>query len=100
MLGHLGFKSTKGAGFRFSSWPPLAWIQVFSIGGSNKGGAVGGSGIPPPENFEILSPRKPNFRHFEAKSACFNISFFKVKMPFFLHQNITKLSRNGANLHL
>ena len=57
-------------------------------------------GHPPPENFEISSPRKRDFRHSEAKSACFNISFFKVKMPFFLHQNITKLSRNDANLHL
>ena len=57
-------------------------------------------GHPPPENFEISSPWKRDFRHSEAKSACFNISFFKVKMPFFLHQNITKLSRNDANLHL
>ena len=36
------------------------------------------------------SPRKRDSRHSEAKSACFNISFFKVKMPFFLHQTITK----------
>ena len=57
-------------------------------------------GNPPPQNFKISSPRKRDFRHSEAKSACFNISFFKVKMPFFLHQNITKLSRNDANLHL
>ena len=26
--------------------------------------------------------------------------FFKVKMPFFLHQNITKRHKNNANLHL
>ena len=26
--------------------------------------------------------------------------FFKVKMPFFLHQNITKQHKNDANLHL
>jgi len=36
-----------------------------------------------PENFEISSPRKRDFRHSEAKSGCFNISFFKVKMPLF-----------------
>ena len=47
-----------------------------------------------PENFEILSPRKRDFRQSKAKSAFFNISFFKVKMPFSLHQNITKLNRN------
>ena len=29
------------------------------------------------ENFEISSPRKRDFRHAEAKPACFNISFFK-----------------------
>ena len=61
MLGHLGFKCTKGAGFRVSSWPPLARIQVFNIGGSNKGGAeggppVGGSGILPQKilKFQVL----------------------------------------------
>ena len=32
---------------------------------------------PPPENFEILSPRKRDFRYSEANSACFNVSFFK-----------------------
>ena len=30
----------------------------------------------------------------------FNISFFKVRMSFFLHQNITKLHKNNVNLHL
>ena len=50
------------------------------------------------EMFKISSPQKRDFRHYE--SACFNISFLKVKMPFFLHQNITKLRKNDANLHL
>ena len=84
----------------------LARIQVFSIEGSNRGDAKGGPpcrgvrGHSRPENFEMSSPRKRDFRHSEAKSACFNVSFFKVKMPFFLLQNITKLSRNDANLRL
>ena len=33
---------------------------------------------PPPENFEISSPRKHDFCHSEANSACFNISNFKT----------------------
>ena len=37
----------------------------------------------PSLNFEISSPRKRDFRHSEANSACFKVSFFKVKMPFF-----------------
>ena len=55
-------------------------MQVFSRGGLMKGG-------------DLLRPPcggKRDSRHSEAKSACFNISFFKVKMPFFLHQTITK----------
>ena len=32
-------------------------------------------GYPLPENFKISCPRKCDFRHSEAKSACFNISF-------------------------
>lgn len=32
---------------------------------------------PPPEHFEISSPQKRDFCHFEAKSACCNISFLK-----------------------
>ena len=42
-----------------------------------KGGTpvVRSRGILPPENFEISSPRKLDFRHSEAKSVCFNISF-------------------------
>ena len=57
-------------------------IQVFSRAG---GGGVNGRGPPPmygvrghppPENFEISSPRKRNFRHTEAKSVCFDISLF------------------------
>ena len=35
-------------------------------------------GYPLPENFKIrFSPRKRDFRHSEAKSVCFNISFLK-----------------------
>ena len=45
----------------------------------------------------LSSPGKFDFRHLEAKSACFDISFFKVKVPFFLHKNITKLRKNDAN---
>ena len=32
---------------------------------------------PHPENFKISSPRKRDYRHSKAKSACFNISLFK-----------------------
>ena len=46
----------------------------------------------------LSSPEKCDFRHPEAKSVCFDISFFKVKVPFFLHQNITKLHKNDANI--
>ena len=54
----------------------------FSIRGSMKGGRPPPcrSGIwehPSHKNFEISSPRKHDFRHFEAKSSCFNISFFQ-----------------------
>ena len=57
-------------------------------------------GHPPLENFEISSPWKSDFSHSEAKSVCFSISFFKVKMSFFLHQNKTKLHKNDVNLLL
>ena len=52
-----------------------------------QGGHLVGGGLQAssPENLEISSPQKRDFCHSEAKSACFNISFFKVKMPFFLH---------------
>ena len=36
----------------------------------------GGSMTSSPENVEISSPRKRNFRHSEAKSACFKLSRF------------------------
>ena len=68
-------------------------MQVFSRGGLTKGGCLlrppcrGVWGHSPPEN---SSPRKRDSRYSEAKSACFNISFFEVKMPFFFHQTITK----------
>ena len=39
----------------------------------------------PPENFGIFSPRKCDFRHSEAMSACFNVSFSKVKIALFSH---------------
>ena len=45
----------------------------------------GGRGHPPPENFGIFSPRICIFRHSGAKSACFNVSFSKVKIPLFSH---------------
>ena len=40
---------------------------------------------------------KCDFRHPKVKSACFDIYFFKVKVSFFLHKNITKLRKNDAN---
>ena len=43
----------------------------------------GSGGILPWKILYISSPRKRDFRHSEAKSACLDISFF-------LHQNITK----------
>ena len=46
---------------------------------------------------QLSSPGKCDFRHPEAKAACFDISFFKVKVSFFLHKNITKLHKNNAN---
>ena len=79
-------------------------IQVFSQRGFDaqrgplRRGGGGRYGCILPENFKIPSPRKRDFRHSEAKTACFNISFFKVKMPFFLHQNITKLRKNDVKL--
>ena len=76
---------------------------VFSKGGAMKEGGLPVEGFrrhPSPENFEISSLRKRDFCHSEAKSACFNTSLFNVKMPFFLYQNITKLRKNDANLHL
>ena len=45
----------------------------------------------------LSRPGKCDFRHPKAKSACFDISFFKVKVSFFLHKNITKLHKNDAN---
>ena len=45
----------------------------------------------------LSRPGKCDFRHPKAKSACFDISFFKVKVSFFLHKNITKLRKNDAN---
>ena len=46
----------------------------FRRGGLMKGGApVGVRGYPPLKNFEISSPRKRDFCHSEAKSACFSI---------------------------
>ena len=62
-------------------------IQVFSKGGLMKRG---------PQR-RLSRPGKCDFRHPKAKSACFDISFFKVKVSFFLHKNITKLRKNDAN---
>ena len=46
-----------------------------------KGGAsVGG---PPMANFELSCLWKRDFCHSEAKLACSNFSFYKVKVPFF-----------------
>ena len=45
----------------------------------------------------LSRPGKCDFCHPKAKSACFDISFFKVKVPFFLLKNITKLRKNDAN---
>ena len=45
----------------------LRGYRFFRRGGSLKGGY--------PVGFEISSPRKRDFCHSEAKSACFNISF-------------------------
>lgn len=48
---------------------------------------------PSPEKNEISSPQKCDFYHSEAKSECFNISFFKVgsnlvmNFYFFLKKN-------------
>ena len=50
----------------------------------------GPGGILPRKILKNSSPRKRDSRHSEANSTCFNISFFKVKMPFSLHQTITK----------
>ena len=79
----------------------LGWIQDFSIRVSMKrqgGHLVGGSAVILHRNLEISSPQKRDFCHSEAKSACFNISFFKVKMPFFLHQNITESSETTMQM--
>ena len=79
----------------------LGWIQDFSIRVSMKrqgGYLVWGSAVILPRNLEISSPQKRDFCHSEAKSACFNISFFKVKMPFFLHQNITESSETTMQM--
>ena len=71
-------------------------MQVFSRGGLMKEGCLlrspcrGSGGILPRKILKNSSPRKRDSRHSEAKSTCFNISFFKVKMPFSLHQTITK----------
>ena len=62
-------------------------IQVFSKEGLMKRG---------PQR-RLSRPGKCDFRHPKAKSACFDISFFKVKVSFFLHKNITKLRKNNAN---
>ena len=53
--------------------------------GTAEGGApVGVRGHPPSENFGIFSPRKCDSRRSEAKSACFNVSFFfKLKFQYF-----------------
>ena len=45
----------------------------------------------------LSSPGKCDFHHPEAKSACFDFLFFKVKVTFFLDKNITKLRKNDAN---
>ena len=65
----------------------LRKIQVFSKGGLMKRG---------PQR-RLSRPGKCDFRHPKAKSACFDISFFKVKVSFFLHKNITKLRKNDVN---
>ena len=65
--------------------------EVWWKGAAFCGPPVGGSGgILPWKILKNSSPRKRDSRHSEAKSTCFNISFFKVKMPFSLHQTVTK----------
>ena len=61
----------------------LGQIQVFIKGGLMKGRGV--LGHPPPEHFRIFNPWKCDLQQSEAKSACFNFSFYKVKIPLFLH---------------
>ena len=46
-------------------------------------GGVSLGGPPLKKKIELSSPRKRDFRHSEAKRACFNISFYKVNIPFF-----------------
>ena len=57
-------------------------------------------GHPSPENF-LKKGLENAISAIQRQSQYVLIShFFKVKMPFFLHQNITKRHKNDANLHL
>ena len=59
-------------------------------------------GHPRSENFEISSPRKRDFAIFLQSQRVLITHFFfsKVKMPFFLPQNITNLRKNDANCQI
>lgn len=53
----------------------------------------GGSGsIIPQKILKFQVPGNTISAISEAKSDCFNISFLKVKVPFFVHQNIINKS--------
>lgn len=70
-------------------------------GGRHRASLLGvrGASFRTPENSEISCPRKGDFNCSEGNLAHFNTSFLKVKMPFLLPQNETKLCKNDANLH-
>ena len=82
----------------------LGWIQDFSARGSMKrqgSHLVGGSAGILPQKFGNFKSSLRNMISAilrRSKSACFNISFFKVKMPFFLHQNITESSETTMQI--
>ena len=56
-------------------------------------GADPGFGGTPVGGSEIFSPQKRDFRHSEAKAVCFNISFSKVKFPFFFALKYNKAAQ-------
>ena len=57
---------------------------MFTKWGLIKGAAEGSAPVGNPRgNSGIFNPRKRDFRYSEAKSACFNFSFVKVKIPYF-----------------
>ena len=69
----------------------VGWIQVFS-----RGIRVHSR----PKIFEIPSLGNAISAILRQSQRVLIPHFFNVKMPFLLHQNITKLHKPGANLHL